>query len=229
MMTTCRLQCALLVLALCCCPPVCVKAETREIIAVPDADTERKSTSPSRLSLENIPAEGEDNINAPNPPSIAPEVASEVAGQSILSSNGSGERPEKIDEDGQGLSDPGKKPNNSTNELRTENNNGTTGSKNGTSQSADQTDPNAKDPAATTATTAAQVQSDKATTTTTTEAPSKTTTTKAPRDTTTKPPTTTTTRAPSRLREMDGSLSSSAWMCAPLLLAVSALAYTTLG
>ncbi|EAN83511.1 mucin TcMUCII, putative, partial [Trypanosoma cruzi] len=38
-----------------------------------------------------------------------------------------------------------------------------------------------------------------------------------------------TTRAPSLLRESDGSLSSSAWVCAPLLLAVSALAYTTLG
>ncbi|EAN94145.1 putative mucin TcMUCII [Trypanosoma cruzi] len=47
--------------------------------------------------------------------------------------------------------------------------------------------------------------------------------------TSTKAPTTTTTRAPSRLREIDGSLSSSAWVCAPLLLAVSALAYTTLG
>ncbi|EAN94144.1 putative mucin TcMUCII [Trypanosoma cruzi] len=47
--------------------------------------------------------------------------------------------------------------------------------------------------------------------------------------TTTETPSTTTTRAPSRLREIDGSLSSSAWVCAPLLLAVSALAYTTLG
>ncbi|RNC52850.1 putative mucin TcMUCII [Trypanosoma cruzi] len=45
----------------------------------------------------------------------------------------------------------------------------------------------------------------------------------------TEAPTTTTTRAPSRLRESDGSLSSSAWVCAPLLLAVSALACTTLG
>ncbi|EAN90879.1 putative mucin TcMUC [Trypanosoma cruzi] len=42
-------------------------------------------------------------------------------------------------------------------------------------------------------------------------------------------PTTTTTRAPSRLREIDGSLSSSAWVFAPLLLAVSALACTTVG
>ncbi|EKF29404.1 mucin TcMUCII, putative [Trypanosoma cruzi marinkellei] len=54
----------------------------------------------------------------------------------------------------------------------------------------------------------------------------KTTTTNAPTTTTT---TTTTTGAPSRLPEIDGSLSSPAWVCAPLLLAVSALAYTTLG
>ncbi|PBJ76282.1 mucin TcMUCII [Trypanosoma cruzi cruzi] len=47
--------------------------------------------------------------------------------------------------------------------------------------------------------------------------------------TTTEVPTTTTTHAPSRLREVDGSLSSSAWVCAPLLLAASALAYTALG
>ncbi|PBJ76570.1 mucin TcMUCII [Trypanosoma cruzi cruzi] len=64
------------------------------------------------------------------------------------------------------------------------------------------------------------------TTTTTT-----TTTTTAPEapSTTTQAPTTTTTRAPSRLREIDGSLSSSAWVCAPLLLAASALAYTAVG
>ncbi|RNC56274.1 mucin TcMUCII [Trypanosoma cruzi] len=47
--------------------------------------------------------------------------------------------------------------------------------------------------------------------------------------TTTEAPTTTTTRAPSRLREIDGSLSSSAWVCAPLLLAASALACTAVG
>ncbi|EAN84403.1 putative mucin TcMUC [Trypanosoma cruzi] len=56
------------------------------------------------------------------------------------------------------------------------------------------------------------------------------TTTEAPTTTTTETPTTTTTtRAPSRLREFDGSLSSSAWVCAPLLLAVYALACTTVG
>ncbi|KAF5215410.1 mucin TcMUCII [Trypanosoma cruzi] len=58
------------------------------------------------------------------------------------------------------------------------------------------------------------------------------TTTEAPSNTarnTEAPTTTTTTSTPSRLREIDGSLSSSAWVCAPLLLAASALAYTALG
>ncbi|EAN97282.1 mucin TcMUCII, putative [Trypanosoma cruzi] len=69
------------------------------------------------------------------------------------------------------------------------------------------------------------------TTTTTTKAPTTTTTTTtvAPSTTTTEAPAVSTTRAPSRLREVDGSLGSSAWVCAPLLLAVCALAYTTMG
>ncbi|KAF5213821.1 hypothetical protein ECC02_013638 [Trypanosoma cruzi] len=73
------------------------------------------------------------------------------------------------------------------------------------------------------------------TTTTTTKPPTTTTTTttttapEAPSITTTEAPNTTTTRAPSHVRRIDGSLGSSAWACAPLLLAASALAYTTLG
>ncbi|RNC33211.1 mucin TcMUCII, partial [Trypanosoma cruzi] len=73
-----------------------------------------------------------------------------------------------------------------------------------------------------------RVPLEKTTTTTAT-----TTTTKAPNNMNTEAPTTTTTttttEAPSRLREIDGSLSSSAWVCAPLVLAVSVLAYTALG
>ncbi|PBJ69435.1 mucin TcMUCII [Trypanosoma cruzi cruzi] len=79
---------------------------------------------------------------------------------------------------------------------------GTTGLQSDTNKSADETDQDAEASAQTT-------------TTTTTKAPTTTTTT--------------TTHAPSRLREVDGSLSSSAWVCAPLLLAASALAYTAVG
>ncbi|RNE96105.1 mucin TcMUCII [Trypanosoma cruzi] len=86
---------------------------------------------------------------------------------------------------------------------------GTPGLQSDTNKSADLTDKEAEDPAKTT--------------TTTTTAP------ETPSTTTTGTPTTTTTRAPSRLREIDSSLSSSAWVCAPLLLAASALAYTAVG
>ncbi|EAN82534.1 mucin TcMUCII, putative, partial [Trypanosoma cruzi] len=66
-------------------------------------------------------------------------------------------------------------------------------------------------------------------TTTTTQAPTATTTTtEAPSITTTEAPTTRTTRAPPLLRKIDGSPSSPAWVYAPLVLAVSVLAYSSL-
>ncbi|PBJ77113.1 mucin TcMUCII [Trypanosoma cruzi cruzi] len=86
---------------------------------------------------------------------------------------------------------------------------GTPGLQSDTNKSADLTDKEAEDPAKTT--------------TTTTTAP------EAPSTTTTETPTSTTTRVPSRLREIDSSLSSSAWVCAPMLLAASVLAYTAMG
>ncbi|EAN90668.1 putative mucin TcMUCII [Trypanosoma cruzi] len=89
----------------------------------------------------------------------------------------------------------------------------------GVDQAKGETDPLNKPDTTTTNTTNAPAT----TTTTTTTAPEATSTTS------TEAPSTMTTRTPSLLREIDGSLSSSAWVCAPLLLAVSALAYTTLG
>ncbi|EKF29511.1 mucin TcMUCII, putative [Trypanosoma cruzi marinkellei] len=102
--------------------------------------------------------------------------------------------------------------------ANTEKTDNTTGTPSGTSTTAQKADQNAE-------------VSPQTTTTTTTQAPTTTTTTtpEAPSTTTTEAPTLSTTRAPSRLREIDGSLSSSAWVCAPLLLAASALAYTTVG
>ncbi|EAN84831.1 mucin TcMUCII, putative, partial [Trypanosoma cruzi] len=99
--------------------------------------------------------------------------------------------------------------------------NGTTGTEADKNTSTENTDKKYENPFTTTTT---STTTTKAPTTTTT-----TTTTQAPSTTTSEAPTTTTTRAPSRLREIDGSLSSSAWVCAPLLLAASALAYTTVG
>ncbi|KAF8294135.1 putative mucin TcMUCII [Trypanosoma cruzi] len=104
-----------------------------------------------------------------------------------------------------------------SNTLQNHDPDGTPGAEIGTRQSAEEASQEAEDPAETT------------TTTTTTYAPTKITTTTTKATINTEAPSTTTTRTPSRLREIDGSLSGSAWVCAPLLLAVSALAYTTVG
>ncbi|EAN95998.1 putative mucin TcMUCII [Trypanosoma cruzi] len=113
---------------------------------------------------------------------------------------------------------PGPQLNVTSNVLATEVKNGMTGTKSDTSTAAEKAGQNAEASAKTTTTTT-QTPTKTTTTTTAPEAPS----------TTTQATTTTTTSAPSRLREVDGSLGSSAWVCAPLLLAVSALAYTAVG
>ncbi|EAN84904.1 putative mucin TcMUCII [Trypanosoma cruzi] len=165
-MMTCRLLCALLVLALCCCPSVRGTASGEAQVSTPG-------------HLPPLPQEQtpETNSSVSNAPTVPEADTSDNPDQSVV-----------------------KSPAQET----------------GESKSSREVTVKTK----TTTTT---------TTTTTTSAPTTTTTTKAPSTTTTETPTTTTTRAPSRLREIDGSLSSSAWVCAPLVLAASALACTTLG
>ncbi|KAF8304920.1 putative mucin TcMUCII [Trypanosoma cruzi] len=191
MMMTCRLLCALLVLALCCYPSVCAVETTQpEVKASVAADS----------------------------PSLVPEVPSQGTSQPGSPSNGSGAEKGITAVAGPAPTAAGPESVNVSNSLQNHGSDGTPGREISTRQSAEEASQEAEDPAETT------------TTTTTTYAPTTitTTTTKAP-TTTTEAPTTTTTRAPSRLREIDGSLSSSAWVCAPLLLAVSALVYTTVG
>ncbi|KAF8278291.1 putative mucin TcMUCII [Trypanosoma cruzi] len=130
-------------------------------------------------------------------------------GQSELPSLGSAAEAGDNARDGQSLTGAEPQSSDANNTVQTESKR-TTKPQSPTSPSADQTDRNAEDHAQTT------------TTTTAPEAPSNTAMT-------TEAPTTTTTRAPSHLREIDGSLSSSAWVCTPLLLAASALTYTTVG
>ncbi|PBJ73626.1 mucin TcMUCII [Trypanosoma cruzi cruzi] len=177
-MMTCRLLCALLVLALCCCPYVCATESTEE--AVPSTDSD--------------PQEGEGRTNGKQ---------KETSGNSDLTSKES-----KVESEG-GTQDIKDRPTDVI--SKSEGAPGASGEPGKTSD-VDQSATNPK----------LGVPLEKTTTTTIT-------TTKAPNTMVTEAPTTTTTRAPSRLREIDGSLSSSAWVCAPLLLAVSALAYTTVG
>ncbi|EKF27198.1 mucin TcMUCII, putative, partial [Trypanosoma cruzi marinkellei] len=235
MMMTCRLLCALLVLALCCCPSVCGTASTGK----EDVDEEVKSLTSSLTQLE---AAG---VSGPNRGSMTPSLADEAANLP---------RPENPDGKKQPLdlrSGTGKGTGLVSAPPESPVPNASKGPVPPDGLSAADSEPSKKQektldaaPAGAsipeTDTVSAQSQRENATTTTTTtttKAPTTTTTRttttttapEAPSTTTTEAPTTTTTGAPSRLPEIDGSLSCSAWVCAPLLLAVSALAYTTLG
>ncbi|EAN84321.1 putative mucin TcMUCII [Trypanosoma cruzi] len=153
--------------------------------------------------------------------SLPSEETLEAAGESESPNPGSDtERGKAVLVGEQSLAHPEQQSKGALSTLQTEVASSTTETQSLTHPSADKAVEKAEDPAKTT--------------TTTTHAPTKTTTTttiapEPPTTTTTEAPTTTTTRAPSRLREVDGSLSSSAWVCAPLLLAVCALAYTAVG
>ncbi|KAF5218012.1 hypothetical protein ECC02_009082 [Trypanosoma cruzi] len=218
MMMTCRLLCALLVLALCCCPSVCA----------------------SETQLEDTGAHGEGRSDIPPPSPPQPPTAKPVdaivnapilhpratglqpgPGHSDLPTAGPVAKPGNDGVEGTGSASTagqGPKVNTEPNKSLTED---TKEQQSRTEPSTEQRNKVSETSAQTTTTTTTTKPPTTTTTTTTTHAPS-TTTTEAPA-------TTTTTRAPSRLREMDGSLSSSVWVCAPLLLAASALAYTTLG
>ncbi|KAF8286959.1 putative mucin TcMUCII [Trypanosoma cruzi] len=199
MMTTCRLLCALLVLALCCCPSVCaieangIKGDVahnrnpgKPMPEVTDLVEQPSSKAPILPTVDVEERETESEENKALQTLQATDKIKEMAGlQSNLNQLQDQEKDVK-----------------STNEEADPDE---------TDKANDQ---NQKTNAINTTTT----------TTTTTKAPNTTTTT-----TTTEAPTTTTTRVPSRLREVDGSLSSSAWVCTPLLLAVSALAYAAVG
>ncbi|EAN98915.1 putative mucin TcMUCII [Trypanosoma cruzi] len=194
MMTMCRLLCALLVLALCCCPSVCAE-ETQKTQG--EADGSGVRTPPP-------PPEPSTTTTTGNPKLPVSESAREDTGHSGSSSSGPVKGQETPAEGEKSSKSTVMQSDEKTNTAQTD---GTAGTKSDTSTTAGKAGRNAESSANTTTTT----------------------TTQAPSTTTTEAPTTTTTRAPSHLREIDGSLSSSAWVCAPLLLAVSALAYTAVG
>ncbi|KAF5216651.1 hypothetical protein ECC02_010551 [Trypanosoma cruzi] len=324
MMMTCRLLCALLVLALCCCPSVCASGDTPEVEASSKTTTKNTTQPPvtndkaniqavgkvagqSSLQLEGVQGKGQSGPSAPpvTNPAVKPE--DDGAGQSATGTsqadgndgttgsqgstgqpanqaNGNAEggvdtttttitthaaddeekatpdaeantkvtssmlpapensRPEAAEEsatepapgnilpEAPRLTVPGPKVNTEYNTVQKTGTNGTAGQESGTSTSTEQANKETEDAAPTT-TTKTKTKATTTTTATTTKAPTTTTTTapEAPSTTTKEAPTVSTTRVPSRLREIDGSLVSSAWVCAPLVLAASALAYTTLG
>ncbi|KAF8300927.1 putative mucin TcMUCII [Trypanosoma cruzi] len=233
MMMTCRLLCALLVLALCCCPSVCAS----EIAIEGETDGDRASpsltqpkpitTKPESSVLTTMTTAAQDvqknlggpegNKNATSKPSL-PLEGGHGNSRSVSPGLGSVAEPVKFDRDETRLPALEPQPHDAKNTVQAE---GTKEQQSGTEPSAEQTNKVSETSAQTTTTTTTTTKAPTTTTTTAPEAPS-TTTTEAPT-------TTTTTRAPPRLREIDGSLSGSAWVCAPLVLAASALAYTAVG
>ncbi|KAF8297395.1 putative mucin TcMUCII [Trypanosoma cruzi] len=209
MMMTCRLLCALLVLALCCCPSVCA-GDAQEATEGQGDKKDPNSLSPSPKSKAAAPNGGAAGLAA-SAPGVIP--GNDQPGSSSL---GSAEQPEKgVVEGGPTVTVP--QGNAESVKVQRDDKDSTTGTTRSTSTPTEKIVKEAEDTATTTTTT---TQAPTTTTTTTTQAPS---------TTTTEMPAVSTTRAPSRLREIDGSLSSSAWVCAPLVLAASALAYTALG
>ncbi|RNC38323.1 mucin TcMUCII [Trypanosoma cruzi] len=205
---TCRLLCALLVLALCCCcPSVCVSDSTEETIVVVLEDEEQGGGMSPPLPQPPTAKPDEAIVGAPSRPPRATGTPP-VPGQSDPSKMGSVAKPgDDVGEGSGSTSTEDLGPNGVPNTLQADVNKDTTGPPSHKRLSEERANSESED-------------STEETTTTTT------TTTQAPSTTTTEAPTAMTTRAPSRLREMDGSLSSSAWVCAPLVLAASALAYT---
>ncbi|EAN84402.1 putative mucin TcMUCII [Trypanosoma cruzi] len=212
MIMTCRLLCALLVLALCCCPYVCAAGSGDKIDKAGEGPTLQDS----------VVSNDSGNTRA---------KVTEGIGQSSYKESDSSERPSKT------VSAPATPTSTGTGEGPS----GAPTSQGGRDASAQQgaSEENIISPGSTGDSDKSDVNNRKhnkevalagkqvkeqaptttTTTTTTTQAPTTTTTTapEAPNDTAmnAEAPTTTTTRAPSRLREIDGSLSSSAWVCAP--------------
>ncbi|KAF8304038.1 putative mucin TcMUCII [Trypanosoma cruzi] len=209
MMMTCRLLCALLVLALCCCPSVCA-AET---VGVRPADSVLSSLQSQEAGLRtdpsNLNTHKESDLDTPGAPNTPVNAVAGVKSDALSTTQ------EEDSEPG----DPGPDGGDADSPVSRDKPNKTVGIVTEHDTEKSKTDKEV------------ELRTKTTTTTTTTKAPSTTTAPEAPSTTTTttEAPTTTSTSAPSRLREIDGSLSNSAWVCAPLLLAASALAYTTLG
>ncbi|EAN85737.1 putative mucin TcMUCII [Trypanosoma cruzi] len=240
MMMTCRLLCALLVLALCCCPSVCVAHSTEETIVVSEVEDVKESTSSSTLSSESKVEDNSDEerdsgtgsdedrgTNVPVPlVSSGAVMQSNEAEMPVQTGEKKGTTEDKNDTTASNSRSKG-----STAEQGKADVDGGKGLTAPKRQSGDVIDTvHAEDRS----TTGPQSRTSKSADQTNQEAKvaaatTTTTTTEAPSTTTTEAPAVSTTRAPSRLREIDGSLSSSAWVCAPLVLAVSVLAYTAVG
>ncbi|KAF5220090.1 hypothetical protein ECC02_006884 [Trypanosoma cruzi] len=233
MMTTCRLLCALLVLALCCRPSVCASASPEK----PKVDLNGSDPSPSRTVVQESlqatsqsvpqglkPVLDQDRVNGEK------RVLTDQDPQTDNAHNPVNREGTDDDTGLQSLSDVSAKQAHEEAEGHAKKTTTATITKSPEDDrnSKPEADTNATSPMPSAPVIKPSEASAHTAMTTATQAPTTTTTTTTI-TTTTEAPTTTTTLAPSHLREVDGSLSSSAWVCAPLLLAASALAYTAVG
>ncbi|PBJ76567.1 mucin TcMUCII [Trypanosoma cruzi cruzi] len=202
MMTTCRLLCILLVLALCCCSCICTASVVAEHVVPSPPLKPPQGTIPGINSPDSSVLAEQEDVGA-DAVDLPVRAVKEGKSGGLSNTENGGRATEQAESESMDTKSRGSTENPGMSVVKK------------TEQNPEVLRPNEEDNLQKTNT---------KTTTTTTKAPTTTTTT-----TTTEAPTTTTTRAPSRLREIDGSLSSSAWVCAPLLLAVSALAHTTVG
>ncbi|KAF8300799.1 putative mucin TcMUCII [Trypanosoma cruzi] len=230
-MMTCRLLCALLVLALCCCPSVGAgDTQPEGDVQASSKTTTTSTTQPPVLKEKAGPKPNVGDV--PPPPPSDPSQG--TAGQPGMQSNGSAEQPRNNAGYGGSPTVTVPQVNAEPIEVQTDDKDSKTETTRSTSTSSGKIVKDAEDTSGTKppTTTTTTTKPPTTTTTTTTKAPTTTTTTtapEAPSNTTKEAPAVSTTRAPSRLREIDGSLSSFAWVCAPLVLAASALAYTAVG
>ncbi|KAF8284669.1 putative mucin TcMUCII [Trypanosoma cruzi] len=205
-MMTCRLLCALLVLALCCCPSVGATGSEDTTVEVGQGPTPQDSGSSSDSQITGAKVTEDNGQSSDMEPNLSERQSTTASAPATPTSTGTEEGPSELPTSQDGKGATAQPEASEVNSLSP----GSTGD-------SDKSDVNNPEHNNELALVGKEVKEQAPTTTTTTTT------------TTTMAPTTTTTRAPSRLREIDGSLSSSAWVCAPLLLAASALAYTTLG
>ncbi|KAF8300653.1 putative mucin TcMUCII [Trypanosoma cruzi] len=134
MMTTCRLLCALLALALCCCPSVCA-GDTQEATDVQAVINESNLSPVSPEPMAAAPNGSVTGPAAPEPGGIPGNGQAEAAENSATEPVA-----EEIEPEAAVLAVPGPKVNTELNTSLTEGTNGNKGSEIGTRQPADQTD-----------------------------------------------------------------------------------------
>ncbi|PWV15290.1 putative mucin TcMUCII [Trypanosoma cruzi] len=124
-MMTCRLLCALLVLALCCCPSVCATDAQPKV----DVESSSQTTTTNKTQLPDTKemSAPKNNVGVVQPPSPL-DPSQGTAGHSDTSTTGFVAKPGNDGGEGPGSSSTGTNPNGVSNTLQADGNKGTKGS-----------------------------------------------------------------------------------------------------